>query len=99
VRYNTGVNAKRLIDELRLLADRLGLPVRMEPLDGIAGGLCVLGRRTLVLVDSSQPADMQADTLAEAITEYIGRPEAPDLDDVFVLPEVRGFLNQYLGHR
>lgn len=87
------MDAKRLVGELCLVAERLGLEVRREPLDGAAGGFCVLKRRPVVLLDPTLPADDQADVLAAALAEACRTGAAKaDLDDVFILPEVRAFL-------
>lgn len=91
------MNARRMVDELCLLAERLGLEVRREPLDGAPGGLCVLKGRRFVLVDATADADQQAEVLASALAEAARTAPAGSLalDDLFILPEVRQFLQGY----
>ena len=91
---------KRLVGELCLLAERLGLEVRRESLDGAPGGLCVLRGRAMILLDESLPATDQAEVLAAALAQA-GRlsPSQPqtaaDLESVYILPEVRQYLDRF----
>lgn len=89
------MNAKRMVDELCLVAERLGLEVRREPLDGAPGGLCVLKGRRFVLVDLTADVAQQAEVLAAALAEGARAAGDVTLDDVFILPEVRQFLQGY----
>lgn len=98
------METKRLADELCLLAERLGLTVRREALDPdldgpagaapSAGGLVRLRGRTMILVDPRRPAEEQAEVLAEALTA-LSRSGQVDLEGVFVLPELRDYLERF----
>jgi hypothetical protein len=96
---------QELVDELCGLAEAVGLTVRREPLDGAAGGLCRLKGRAVLLVDTSQPADQQADLLAAALVE-VDRASAAGasretaagpsrLEEMFILPQVRDYLDRF----
>lgn len=93
-----GMTPERLVGELCLLAERLGLEVRRESLDGAPGGLCVLRGRAMVLLDESLPPAEQAEVLAAALAEAGRRgpsqAEAADLESLYILPEVRQYLDR-----
>jgi hypothetical protein len=93
------MKAKRMVNELCLVAERLGLEVRREALDGAPGGLCRLKGRRLILVDTALAVDAQAEVLAAALTECARADGDAALDDVFILPEVRQFLQDCAGDR
>lgn len=92
---------ERLVGELCLLAERLGLEVRRESLDGAPqGGLCVLRGRAMVLLDESLPATDQAEVLAAALAQAghvsPSQPQtAADLESLYILPEVRQYLDRF----
>lgn len=71
--------------ELGLLAERLGIEVRHVRYEG-GGGLCVIrGKRVLMVNDLADRAERAA-TIAAALAE------APELDQMYVVPEVRRFI-------
>jgi len=79
------------LDELELeladLARRLEIEVRHVRYEG-GGGLCVIdGRRVLMVNDLADRAERVA-TMAEALAE------APELDDMYLVPEVRRFIER-----
>ncbi|MBN2581570.1 MAG: hypothetical protein JXL80_00770 [Planctomycetes bacterium] len=90
---------KQLVDELCLLAEHVGLTVRRENLDGAAGGLCRLKGRMVLLVDPSLPADQQAEVLASALVEAdraaTAEGRAARLEEVYVLPQVRQYIEGF----
>jgi len=93
---------KRLLGELCLLAERLGLEVRRESLDAAPGGLCVLRGRAMVLLDESLPATEQTEVLAAALAQAgclspspSQQQTAADLESVYILPEVRQYLDRF----
>lgn len=94
---------KELVHELCAVAEGLGVTIRREPLDGAAGGLCRLKGRLVLLVDTSLPADQQAEIVAAALVEADraasatggGAAGAPRLDEVFILPQVRQYLDGF----
>ena len=93
-----GMTPERLVGELCLLAERLGLEVRRESLDGAPGGLCVLRGRAMVLLDESLPATEQTEVLAAALAQaghMSPSQTAADLESVYILPEVRQYLDRF----
>jgi hypothetical protein len=78
--------------ELRALASRLDVAVRVEPLESAlsetGGGLCRVRGQPLVLIDASLPLLDQIDVLAGALAQF-------DLDGVFVSPYVRTRIERF----
>ena len=73
-----------LAEYLELLAERLGVQVRFEDCDG-PGGLCLLrGEKILFVHHDIEPED-QVLVMGSALCTL-------DLDSVFIVPEVREFL-------
>lgn len=85
----------RLLAELQALALRLGVDVRVEPLEsGLAdarGGLCRLRGRPFVLMDESLPLGDRIDVLAAALATF-------DLEAVYLSPFVRARIEAARGH-
>ena len=81
------MDSEALVEQLQLLADKLGIEVRAEPLDG-PGGLCMLKGTPVLFVDSEAPPDEQAHVLCRALAKQ-------DLGGVFIVPEVRDVLERY----
>ncbi|WP_437476863.1 hypothetical protein WME75_27160 [Sorangium sp. So ce1014] len=85
----------RLLDELTLAANRVGIAVRMEAFDphlsdarNPRGGLCtVLGRR-LILVDANASLPDRIATLATALARV-------DLESIFLPPIVRATIGAH----
>lgn len=85
----------RLLDELTLAANKVGIAVRMESFDphlsdarNPRGGLCtVLGRR-IILVDAKASLPDRIATLAAALARV-------DLDSVFLPPIVRATIGAH----
>jgi hypothetical protein len=76
-------------DEMIELAKRMGIMVRHARLGGGGGGLAIVkgGRQLFVDLDAD-PAD-QLEQTAKAIAPL------PEIDTVFVRPDVRQLLEQY----
>lgn len=89
------VELSRLLDELTLAANRVGIAVRMEAFDphlsdarNPRGGLCtVLGRR-LILVDANASLPDRIATIAGALARV-------DLESVFLPPIVRATIGAH----
>ena len=80
----------RLMDELCNVARKLGLRVRVEPFETpgvLAGGLCWLRGRQLILVDENAPMVDRARALAEALSTF-------PLEGIYMPPEVRRVVDQ-----
>ncbi|MBM4043644.1 MAG: hypothetical protein FJ279_00870 [Planctomycetes bacterium] len=71
---------------LEELAGKLSIRVRWEPMEG-AGGLCQLKGKKVFIGSSVQSAEQKAEALAKALADF-------KLDDIYVLPEVRQFVER-----
>ena len=79
------MNQGEIVDYLAELSEKLGIKVRWESLMG-DGGICELrGKRTL-FVDRSNDLATQIAVMTDALS-------SEELDDVFILPEVRELLD------
>ncbi len=81
-----------LLDELKAVAEKLGLRVREEPLLREVGyrvrsGRCRLRDDELLLLDRALPVSAQIDVLVD---ELAGRP----LGDVYLSPVARGLVER-----
>jgi hypothetical protein len=78
-----------LLSELETLAVRIGVVVRVEPFGGELlegrGGLCWVGGKPMVVMDSSLSVAERIATLTAALSGF-------DLGHVYVPPFVRGRL-------
>lgn len=80
----------RLMPLLLELASRLDIEVRYAALGGEGGGLCKLKGKRVLFVDSS------ADTATQCSRCLSDFAQIPDLDSMFIEPELREALE---GHR
>lgn len=71
------------LDALIRLAERAGIQVRHEPMEGSGGGMCVMRGQRVLFVDTSAPPDVRYERL---VSELAG---AVDLDAVYVVPALR----------
>lgn len=76
-----------LIEHLDLLADKLGVEVRSEAF-GVPDGFCVIRGRNVLFVNRDSPPGERVDVMAAALATL-------DLDSVYIVPEVRAFLERY----
>ena len=76
-----------LVEQLELLAQKLGIEVRREPLEGF-GGLCKLKGALVLFVDSNASVEEQAHVMCAALAKQ-------NLGGVFIVPEVRDVLERY----
>ncbi len=82
----------RLWPLLNELADRLGVEVRLENLEGgeeylVKGGLCRLGHRQVAFVERRAAPAARSRQLGRALL-------AMDLEGVYLRPAVRNFLGR-----
>ncbi len=82
-----------LFDELLLVAERLGVEIRIEPFETpatTAGGLCVLRGEKLVLIDQGAPLPNRILALAGALSEL-------ESETVYMAPEARELIEAIQG--
>jgi hypothetical protein len=77
------VELENRVESLLSLAEQLGISIRRELLGGDGGGLCSLrGERVLFLDTSADPETQYERTLN-------GLAGLEELDDLYVIPEIR----------
>jgi hypothetical protein len=82
------VTPSRLLEELLLVAGRAGLPVQSKAFRGRVwgpGGLCTVGGRTVLFLDTRAPPLERSVALADALA-------VRDIDALEMPPEVRRFV-------
>ncbi|MBN2210611.1 MAG: hypothetical protein JW709_04370 [Sedimentisphaerales bacterium] len=85
------MDEQKLLDEMIDLARRLGLEVRITPLGGEGGGVCRVRDKRVLFIDALAAIPERLERTAQGLAGL------PDLDDCFILPEVRQYLEQYTG--
>jgi len=83
------VEKEIILNQLWDLAERLAIQIRRENLDGQAGGLCRLGEKWVFFIDNHASQTEQIAQIAA------GLASRDDLDDIFILPQIRDVLEQY----
>ena len=73
-----------LVEQLELVAERLGVQVRFEDTDG-PGGLCVLRGETILFVHPDLDLEDQVLVMGSSLAKL-------DIDGGFMVPEVRDLL-------
>ena len=74
-----------MLERLEEVATRLGIIVSYEKgIEGL-GGLCRVKEQDMVLINKDLTTNDQISVLAEALTQF-------PLDEIYILPEVREFL-------
>jgi len=85
------VSPQDQIDECVRLAEQLGVQVRREVLGGAGGGLCRIRGRPVLILDAT--ADLAAQ-LDQCLT---GLANLPEIDSVYVRPDLRARLERARG--
>jgi hypothetical protein len=80
---------QELISAMLDLAENAGLEVRKEYFDGDGGGLCILRGKRILFVDTAADAAEQVARTAAALAKL------PELDTMFILPQIREELDKY----
>ena len=81
------MHAETVIEHLELLAEKLGVEVRFEHVDG-PGGMCQLRGAKIIFVNDDLDLDDQVLVIGSALSSL-------DFDSVFVVPEVRELLEAF----
>jgi hypothetical protein len=76
-----------IISQLKELAERLGITVRYESIEGSlhAGGFCRVNGQDLVIVNKKGTAREKMCVLVDALKRY-------DLSGIYILPSLRALL-------
>ncbi|MCP4610474.1 MAG: hypothetical protein GY845_17335 [Planctomycetes bacterium] len=83
------MNEQRILEELLALLEANGVAIRDEPLGGNGGGLCAMKGKQIFFVDTQAPSAIVAAMCAEAV------PKVVDIEQVYIKPEVRQFIESY----
>ncbi len=83
-----GIEEARLLQELEAVASQLSVEIRHEDLDGSRGGLFRLRGQTCILLDRELSLRERVDLMARALARL-------PLDDVFLRPAVREYLDRW----
>ena len=87
------MNDQRILEELIVLLEANGVIIRKEPLGGNGGGLCTIKDKLIFFLDTQARSIEIAAICAEAISKVI------DVDNVYLKPEVRQFIENYSNSR
>ncbi len=70
------------------VCSKLGLEVRPERLGGTGGGLCKLKGKSIVFIDLEAEPEVRYERLVAGLSSL------PQLEDLFLVPEVRADLDR-----
>ena len=83
------MNPQDLLEHLAELAAQLGISIRRTDLGGSGGSLINLRGRQILFIDTlADPADQ----LERLIADFA---RLPDLDQIYIIPELRELLDEY----
>jgi len=85
------MNEQRILEELLALLEARQVKIRREPLGGRGGGLAVMKGESLFFVDTDAPSAEVAALCADAVARLL------DIETVYLLPEVRRFIENHTG--
>jgi len=74
------------LEEMLKLLDTAGVEVRSEPLGGGGGGLCKVKGQWMFFLDTQSSAADAAALCAEAVCKAV------DLENIYIRPEVRDYI-------
>jgi len=80
------MKTEKLVQHLSDAARKLGFKLRLEE-GNFQGGQCIFAEERLVILNRRMPQEERAEVLALALA-------SEDLDQVFLLPEVRAFVEK-----
>ena len=86
------MKAERIYRELCLVAERLGVVVAERDLKRtnppVKSGICRIGGRYMAVIDKTEPLSSRITLLASCLNRM-------DLDNVYLIPAVRGILESH----
>ena len=77
---------RELLQQLCSLAETQGISVRQDAIEGSRGGLYIFKGKRHLLINRDLPLDEKIDVLTETLKKE-------ELDQVYVLPAVRAWLD------
>jgi len=80
---------QRILEELLVLLEANGVTIRLEPLDGRAGGLCAVKNQKIFFVDTQAGSVEKIAACAEAVAKLI------DAEKIYIKPQIRQLLEKY----
>ena len=83
------MNTQRILEELFGLLESNSVIIRDEPLGGSGGGLCSLKGQRIFFMDTQAPSAVTAAICAIAVSQVM------DIEQVYIKPEVRQFINNH----
>lgn len=94
-RVRPRASARKLVDELKMVAERVGYTVREEKLlrevgYHVRGGGCVVKGTKMIFLDRDASAEWQLEVLVEVLSEE-------QLENVFLSPAARQLFRRQLG--
>jgi len=81
-----------MLEELLGLLEAGNIKIRREPLGGGGGGFCTIKGEPTLFLDTEAGADESAAVCADTVLSTV------DIDNVYIRPEVRRFLESKGGH-
>ncbi len=85
------MNEQQILEELLALFESGGVAVRSEALGGSGGGLCTIKGQKIFFLDTQASTAEMAIVCAEAVSKVV------DIDNVYIRPEVRQFIENHSG--
>ena len=87
------MNEQRILEELLSLLEQNSITIRSEPLGGSGGGLCIIKGQSIFFVDTQAQSADTAAIAAEAVSTVL------DIDQVYIRPEVRQFIENHCNSK
>ena len=78
-----------ILEELLALLGQNNVTIRSEPMGGAGGGLCKLKDKRIFYVDTEAQSGEMAATCAQAVNEIM------DIENIYLRPQIRDFLEKY----
>ncbi|MBC8145192.1 MAG: hypothetical protein H7X80_06370 [bacterium] len=83
------MTSQQIYEELKIVAEQKGLPVRLEMGD-FDGGICTVKERRVILINRRHDLPRRVHVIARALY-------ASGLDDVFVKPAIREIIDDEMA--
>lgn len=87
------MNKQRIVEELLALLEQSGVTIRSEPLAGSGGGLCTIKGEKIFFVDTQASSAEMAAVCADAVSKVV------DIEDIYIKPEVRQFIENLANNQ